>query len=301
MAEADVNTVDESTPGESPGSILLRARNEQQLGLEEIATRLHLQPGIVQALEQDDDDSLPAPTYVRGYLRAYAAILGISADELITGYNRRTKEDSLPLRFDAPQATSAIHKFGPDSKRLWIIGAASVGLLVIVVLILLLTDGKNDKGETPVLANNEQPVKPAAGSSGHPEAEKTALPKKKTVKPGKPPSAAVVLPKPVPGKPEPAARKADPARKKAAPVVGGSDIITIRFNEASWVDIRDANGKRLLFRTARPGSSYRLSGSRPFRVFLGNAPGVSLTFNNRPVDLKPFTRRSKTARLRLGE
>ena len=77
-----------------PGARLREAREAANISLDRIAMSLLLDPKIVEALEEDDFDRLPAPTFVRGYLRGYARVLGVrphrsSTCTTVTGSSRR--------------------------------------------------------------------------------------------------------------------------------------------------------------------------------------------------------------------
>ncbi|MCG5499791.1 DUF4115 domain-containing protein [Ectothiorhodospira sp. B14B] len=74
----------------------------------------------------------------------------------------------------------------------------------------------------------------------------------------------------------------------------------LRFEEDSWVEITDAGGGRLLVGLMRKGSERRIEGATPIRVFMGNAPGVRLTFNGQTVDMSGDTRADNTARFTVG-
>ncbi len=76
----------------------------------------------------------------------------------------------------------------------------------------------------------------------------------------------------------------------------GSDRVEITLNGKSWVDIRDANGYRLLHGLYLAGANKTLIGKAPFQVFLGNAPAVELKAGGQPFDLSGFVRANKTAR-----
>ena len=289
MAGADDKSADANLSGDPPGRMLSRARREQGLKADEVAARLHLSITIIEAIENDDDTRLPAPIYVRGYLRKYAALVGLSGDELVEGYNARCGDQSPPLRLDVVPAKAPLtgtHR----PRNWWLIGGSAAMLLLIGMLVLWLANRDEPAPvRTPVPAVQDAPP-PARPAPARPHANPV------TRSPGK-----SVSTQPAERKERPAAAKTGATKaEKTAPASGGGDIITIRFHEASWVDIRDADGKRLLFRTAKPGSAYRLRGRRPFSVYLGNAPGVDLQLNGKPVNLKPHTRRSRTARLILG-
>lgn len=76
----------------------------------------------------------------------------------------------------------------------------------------------------------------------------------------------------------------------------GDDEVEIMLNDDSWVDIKDANGERLLRGLYLKGASKTLIGKAPFQVFLGNAPAVTLQAAGKPVDISGFVRSNKTAR-----
>ena len=69
----------------------------------------------------------------------------------------------------------------------------------------------------------------------------------------------------------------------------------MRFNENCWVEVHDSQRKRLLFRTARKGSTYTLSGKSPFKVLLGNSPAVDVYINGKAFDQSIYNR-GKVAR-----
>ena len=74
---------DRQTDG-GPGARLRAAREAAGLGIGEVAEQLHLLRYFVQALEQDEYGRLRGDTFVRGYLRNYARLLGIDAEEVLS-------------------------------------------------------------------------------------------------------------------------------------------------------------------------------------------------------------------------
>ena len=71
-----------------PGERLRNAREAISLSIEEVAARLHLDTRTISNLETDSYEDLPAPTFVRGYLRSYARLLNIDPEPIIDGFNR---------------------------------------------------------------------------------------------------------------------------------------------------------------------------------------------------------------------
>ena len=71
------------------GEQLRNAREAAGMSVHEISTHMHLDSRIILALEADDYDQLPAPTFVRGYLRGYARLLDLSPDPIIQAFVQR--------------------------------------------------------------------------------------------------------------------------------------------------------------------------------------------------------------------
>ena len=81
----------------------------------------------------------------------------------------------------------------------------------------------------------------------------------------------------------------------------GEDVLVIKANDESWAEVVDANGYQLLYYPLRPGMVRRLQGQAPFRVFLGNAPAVDLSLNQKRFDHTPFHRRNSTAHFSVDD
>lgn len=72
---------------QSIGAQLVAARKARQLDIEKVAAELKLDVAIIRALESDNQAALPAPIFVKGYLRSYARLVGLAEDELVRTYN----------------------------------------------------------------------------------------------------------------------------------------------------------------------------------------------------------------------
>jgi cytoskeleton protein RodZ len=81
----------------------------------------------------------------------------------------------------------------------------------------------------------------------------------------------------------------------------GEDVLVISANDESWAEVVDANGYQLLYYPLRPGMVCRLRGQAPFQVFLGNAPAVDLSLNQKRFDHTPFHHRNSTARFTVDD
>lgn len=87
MSETHYNEPAElASQSSSPGELLKRERENQGLSREEVASALNLRPAVVDGLESDRYDEIPVAAYRRGYLRAYARLLGIDETPVIAAY-----------------------------------------------------------------------------------------------------------------------------------------------------------------------------------------------------------------------
>ncbi len=113
-----------------PGTLLRTARERQGLSVEECARLLRARPRQVAALEAGDLSSFGGDVYVRGFLRTYAGILHVDADEVLRlhGADPTFRGPVLP-----PREPLRIRRDPPG----WLIGIAGVfavaGVLVIVL------------------------------------------------------------------------------------------------------------------------------------------------------------------------
>jgi cytoskeleton protein RodZ len=114
MTQAPEQIAGESAAAPEPavGEVLRQARADLRLSLEEAAQKLRLAPKQLRALENEQYDLLPGPTYIRGYLRGYAQLLGLSPENVIGLYNRHpsaAKPVDLSKHAPTPQMSADHH------------------------------------------------------------------------------------------------------------------------------------------------------------------------------------------------
>lgn len=71
-----------------PGARLAKARSAAKLSQAQVANALHLTVRVIDDIENDDYSESIGSTYIRGYLRAYARLVGLPGDSIITAYNQ---------------------------------------------------------------------------------------------------------------------------------------------------------------------------------------------------------------------
>lgn len=75
------------TEQKNPGAQLGASRQEKGFTQEYVATKLHLRVRVIQLLEADDYERLPEAVFIKGYLRAYAKLLGVDYVPLLEKFN----------------------------------------------------------------------------------------------------------------------------------------------------------------------------------------------------------------------
>jgi cytoskeleton protein RodZ len=95
-----ITTMDDTYHSEidSPGSQLANLRQQKGYSIEYVASKLHLRARIIELIESGDFNSLPEPVFVKGYLRAYSKLLGVSPDPFLAVFNDQYTVEKKPER-----------------------------------------------------------------------------------------------------------------------------------------------------------------------------------------------------------
>ena len=249
------------------GARLRAAREKRGLTVLQAAERLHLDARVVQALEAEDFAALGADVYVRGHLRRYAEAVGESPAQLQQLYS------------------GSPHAAGPDLTRIPRGVPDQRGSRVLLPALLLVVGF--------AVAGLLWWLLTLPGEKAHP------LPADRPPAADATQAAELAAPDADAGTTPPAAQSAVPPTSLRAPVTPGHAAaqLDFAFSAASWVEVSDVEGRRLLEGLLEGGSTRTLTGTAPFLVVLGNAPAVKLRFNGEPVSPGTLVRRDGSAHL----
>lgn len=314
------------------GLQLKQAREQRGLTISEIAEHLHLREEILKALEASNLEQLPAPTFTQGYIRAYARLLKLPEDTILDAYNMSIpcKEKPLVPNYGMPmqpkENTAVV-------QPLIIILVVVLFMLAAYLLVTfeeevteLDTSGQitrdsneaeleaftgvtGDESDPPGQAHEtetgdiiqqgaEEILQPEQGAAEVDQPETVTEPeeavKTEQVTPQLFDKQSSVQPET-----EPEGRayiEADElSQVKVTPIAPGDDVLNLQTDSASWAEVQDANGHRLIFELLKKGQLYRLKGTAPFRVFLGNAPSTKVRVNDKEVEFSSFVRSNNIA------
>jgi cytoskeleton protein RodZ len=288
----------EHGPGRTPGPRLRLERERQGLSVQKAAEEMHLDTWVIDALETDTYTRLGPAVYAKGHLRKYAALLGLPAAEIVAAYES--------LQVGAPQLhTTKVRSLVPNSALQNIPWGRVAGILLLV-LVLFGVAWWQPWEQRPAAASVKTvsaPIEtppPAAGL-----AEPVPPSPTQTLSDGVAPavSASVAVPPAAPGAPTAAvaAPEATGTPSAVVPESGaGHARLRMSFSADSWVDVRDATGKRVFSGNGRANSVKSLAGEAPLRVYLGFASGVQLEINERTVAIGPQFVNGDVARFEAG-
>jgi len=119
----------DSTHASSPGELLKAAREHAGMAAAQVASDLHLDTCIIEALESNSFKILGAPVYAKGYLRKYAKLVGITDETVLRAYEACA--DVPTVRDPVPSTLGVI----PETRRV-LSGWAwwTVAILVITAI-----------------------------------------------------------------------------------------------------------------------------------------------------------------------
>lgn len=115
----------------SPGMILSAAREELKWDVADVAANLNLRVSVIQALESDDYSDLPGPTFVRGYLRAYARLLGVDEAEVVDEDTLISNQAHTFSSQSSVMGSAPLRRPRERGSRSWLLW---LGLLLLIVV-----------------------------------------------------------------------------------------------------------------------------------------------------------------------
>ncbi|NLR35320.1 RodZ domain-containing protein [Aeromonas hydrophila] len=294
-----------------PGQLLRNAREQLGWTREQVASRIHLRLTLIAAIESDTYDKHTSHTFIRGYLRTYAKLVGIPEETILAAYDKLglTPPDNIDM-----QSFSRRSRQQANDSRLKV-----VTWLVILVLIALSvawwwqSTARRSAGDEALAATE------MGATSNTPSA---------TV----PPAVDVADPVVAPATSAAAATSVDPVASSAAttlPVDASSAVATtavatsaatatqpaadtatsepakvpqlkMSFTADCWLDVKDAKGKTLFSGLKKANDELVLEGPEPLKFIIGAPMAVNIEYQGKSIDMSRYNN-GRTARLSLPQ
>jgi len=242
-----------STLGES----LRRERQQRGISIAEAAAETRIAERYLAAIEAAEFDRLPGAFFTRSFIRQYAEFLGVDQREIEVELEKIAGQVAPPLipgqeprkeGSDLPPIASYARP--GSSQRFGRALAALVGVVAVCATIYAVWLHRGQTASVELVAR------------AHPDASASASP-------------------PAPTEPETESPSAPEASEPAAGAQGPL-WFQLTAEEPTWVDIT-SGGQRLYQGILEPNQTKTISGLEQARLVVGNAGGLRIVSNGRPI------------------
>ncbi|MDM5059537.1 MULTISPECIES: RodZ domain-containing protein [Aeromonas] len=291
-----------------PGQLLRNAREQLGWTREQVASRIHLRLTLIAAIEADTYDKHTSHTFIRGYLRAYAKLVGIPEETILAAYDKLglTPPDNIDM-----QSFSRRSRQQANDSRLKV-----VTWLVILVLIALSiawwwqSTARRSAGDEALAASEmgtEQTMSVASVTPAVDVADPVlpvasdAVATDIVVSDAAATVPAVVAATSAALSTETSAAEATLApAEPAATEPGKAPQLKMSFTADCWLDVKDANGKTLFSGLKKANDELVLEGPEPLRFIVGAPMAVNLEYQGKSFDMSRYNN-GRTARFSLPQ
>ena len=267
-----------ATASEKIGYVLRNAREATGAALDDISALLRIRSDHLQALENDDFESLPGSVYAIGFIRTYATHLGLNAGELIERYKVAVAVPHLEDQGPNPQTDVE-----PISGALKI----AIGVMAVfgVYILWLIAGGAGDDKNTRITS--------APSKTSEAGAQPTSTGQKAPQKPSsetqaaQPTTSSEVANAPETAQAPQVAEVAvdvsgiEPLVAPSAPI--GDAEIEIRASRRTWMRIESAEGQVLFSSIIRKGEGFDLESADGYTLATRDAGALEFFVNDNSV------------------
>ena len=275
----------------SIGDTLRRERQRRNLDLPEIAGKLKISTRFLEAMEHDDFAKLPGGVFTKSFVRQYADFLGLDADEMavevghvmepepvLPEMSGKHKPDVPGIELEMGEERWQSVRERPVALPSWF----RAGMLLVTLMVVC--SGVYwwfQRPHHPVLAHevSSPPKQAAVAQPVIPVSQPVQTPPVPAPSTVSPPPNTEASAEPTPT-PTPAA--ATPDVPNLAPNPNATVRVGITADEAVWVRA-DINGKYQFSGTLQPHETRSIDADGQVTLRLGNAGGVTITLNGKPV------------------
>jgi len=269
---------------ETLGGYLRRERELRKISLRELSKNTRVREHLLKAIEEDRQDLLPAPTFVKGFLNAYAKYIGLDANEIILRYQR-----GLTGTQETGSAVTPEKEPGQNAKHGWVVtasiagGVIAAGLIVCYVLFFQPSGPRVDP-LPPLLSEKAAEKEVQMSPPASPQITEAPVPQ--NVVPPAPPQITGTTP----SKPQAPATPVTSAPAPAPPQTVGTSLpqkgkpisLQLKAVELTWLSVKaDNQAERDMM--LRPGETIPLEAVNQMYVLVGNAGGLDLVYNGKPL------------------
>lgn len=303
------------------GARLSQAREARMLTLDQVAAELNLPRNYIEKLEAGALQGLPSAVFAKGYIRAYARLLNLADDQLVSDYEQihgiaSSKGQIRPVGKEHQQV-----KMNHPMMKLttWLLLLAIIGVSVwwwqtqygggAVTVSSGESTSDASNGLAPVTLNNgtaelalpklddqEEGAGEAAGPADadlqeEPEPEYLSEEQIKKLQQNLDSGSTAI--EETEAQANDVATAVSAVTEASVPDAAQTASISADFIAECWVSIKDADGKTLFNNLRGRGQSVNVSGKPPLNVLIGAADAVGrFSFNGEALDLAEYSRKN---------
>ena len=285
------------------GDMLREAREAHGLHIDMVAAALKVPTKKLQALEDDDIDSLPDPVFARALAASVCRALRVDPAPVLAKLPGALR----PGLADADRTISSSFRSGaPRSGR----GGGSPSRAVLVVVALLLIAAavlfwlpQGAFGRLSASLSGTPAADSASGNAVEPMAvaptgtvlESVTAPTLGAVAPTAAGAASMALP----AEATASAAAATASATANATAAATEEVLVFTARTESWITVNEVGGRQLLRRTLKAGETVGLSGKVPMSVVIGRASGIDVKVRGKAFELAPVTGSGGVARFEV--
>ena len=238
------------------GSLLKGERKKKGLSCDQVAKITRLRSHLVEALENEEWSKLPAPVYVRGFIRSYAQTVDLDVDKVLEIYER-----IAPPEDDFPRPLIGAKKTKRHSSYLII--------LIIGVIAFITYSWLDNRRRSSISDPNNTMVENGDGSSGNSQVSSSEETESKLAE--EPPTWKGDL----------RLIEGDILANKSSSMVNRLYLKAI-IRERTWIEIHidDRSPMEYIF---EPGDERQWEAEQGFDILVGNAGGIEFVFNGKEI------------------
>ena len=255
---------------ETLGKYLKNQRESKKISLREVAKNTRVREHVLRAIEEEQYHLLPPATYVKGFLLAYAKYLKLDSNDVLLRYEsflkggpithpstqpQRPKQEVPPAQPSKPKG-----KVLWNTKQTWVVLGVIVASFIVFYFFSPFAPKPPTEPIPGTLVEKKPHIAPSAPviATTQPPERKPVVEEKKPLTPSAPVAATTSV-----------------LEKKAI-------SLQLKAIEETWLSLQadDQSGKEMIL---KPGEGMTIQASARILMKLGNAGGLDLVLNGKPL------------------
>ena len=262
-----------------PGELLKEARKKTRRRYKRLSSELGIPEKYLEALEENNFSIMAGPTYIKGYLRAYAKKLDLDPETVIAAFDRYLKDQRRLKK----KAVKKEQKKETKQKFSYIYAVIFLLIVLIMLLIVFIPEGNinsekkediSSYSETEIQNSNNIPLilntKPALSIELEQDTSQNI-------------SDLNIQEEVV------ASEITEEVKEETIKLsIETINTIEMNFSGDCWIELMDKKGI-IEYRLAKAGTSIFFEGLGPFKLLIGNSKRVELFYNDAKISLASTT------------